>query len=235
MRFDEYSVTPGGRRRAREHGREHAVAARLVAAAAGPLDRVRGIEDDALAQLANPVERAHVGDEIVVSEGRAALGEKETLATECAQLVRDIAHVPRREKLALLHVYHAPGLGRGADEIGLPAEERGDLQHVDELRRDRAVFWRVHIGRHRHAELLSDRAENRAAGPRAGPAKRLHARAIGLVVARLENPLRARVRANVTKLARHFPDELLRLDHARPENVERLWPADLAGADRKNA
>src|SRR5258707_2143846 len=108
MGLDENAVTAGGRRRAREHRREHAVAARLVAAAAGPLHGMRGIENDALAELANPVERAHVSHEIVVSEGRAALGEKETLAAERAQLVRDVAHVPRREKLALLHVHNAP-------------------------------------------------------------------------------------------------------------------------------
>ena len=50
-----------------------------------------------------------------------------------------VRHVPRREELALLHVDGAAGLRRPRPEIGLAAEERRDLQHVDRLRDARAL------------------------------------------------------------------------------------------------
>jgi hypothetical protein len=44
-------------------------------------------------------------------------------------------HVPRRHELALLDVHDLAGLGRGAHEVGLAAQERRDLQHVGDLGR----------------------------------------------------------------------------------------------------
>ena len=63
----------------------------------------------------------------------------------------DVPHVARRQELSLLDVDRLAGAGRGHEEIGLPGQERRDLQHVDDLRRRRAAcegsWMSVRIGR----------------------------------------------------------------------------------------
>ncbi len=53
------------------------------------------------------------------------------------------------------------GLRRGDQQIGLPAEEGRDLQHVDHLGDQRALLGIVHVGDHRQADLLADLGEDR--------------------------------------------------------------------------
>ena len=82
------AVHAGGHGRAGQHRSEFAIAAGGAAESAGALHRVGGIENHGQAFLAHPVERAHVGDEVVVAEGGAALGDEEALAAEGAQFCR---------------------------------------------------------------------------------------------------------------------------------------------------
>src|SRR5439155_25912934 len=91
----------------------------------------RRVEDYAITRLAHPMERAHIGDEIIVTEGRATLRETEFFVAECDELFRNVLHIPRREELAFLHIDRPTSLGRGAEQIRLPAQKRGNLQQVD--------------------------------------------------------------------------------------------------------
>ena len=50
-----------------------------------------------------------------------------------------VAHVVGREELALLDVHDAAGLGRRDEQVGLPRQERRDLQHVGDLGRRRRL------------------------------------------------------------------------------------------------
>ena len=77
------------------------------------------------------------------------------------ELVDDVPHVPGREELALLDVDDLAGLGRGDEEIGLPAEEGRDLEDVDDRRDDRALLALVDVGEDRHAELAPEIGEDR--------------------------------------------------------------------------
>ena len=171
MRLDEYAVAPRRHRRPRQHRSEHAIATRRVPRPAGPLHRVGGVENDAVARLANPIQRAHVDHEIVVAKGRPALGEKEPVMAKRRQLLRDVPHVPRREELPLFHIHHAPRLRRRLDQIRLPAEERRDLQNIDPLRRHRAILRRMHIRGHRHPEFPPDLPEQPATRARSDAAE----------------------------------------------------------------
>ena len=75
---------------------------------------------------------AHVYDEIVVAEGGAALGEGDALVAGVADLLDGVTHVRRGDELAFFDVDGAAGVGGGDEEIGLAAEEGGDLeQEVD--------------------------------------------------------------------------------------------------------
>ena len=84
-----------------------------------------------------------------------------------------LLHVLGREELALLDVDRLAGRGDRVDEIGLAAEERRRLQHVDD-RGDLGDFvFGVHVGQHRHADLPLDLGEDAQALLHADAAKRL--------------------------------------------------------------
>ena len=94
------------------------------------------------------MQRAHIGDQIVVAKCRAAFREAEFLVAEGGELLRNILYVPRREKLAFLYIDGATGFGRRPKQIRLPAEKRRDLQHVDLAPGNFRLGRRMHIRRH---------------------------------------------------------------------------------------
>ena len=93
---------PAASAAARQHRSERRVPGGGVARASGPLHRMRRIEDHVISSLAQPGERAHIGDEIVVAKCRAALGKEKHLRAERVQFLGDVAHIPGREELAFL-------------------------------------------------------------------------------------------------------------------------------------
>src|SRR5205085_561078 len=120
---------------AREHHGHAAVAASHFAtlSTAGHLDAMSGVEDDGPAELTHDCQRTHVGDQVVVSERRAALREHDAVSTNRGDLIDHITHVPWRKELALLHVDTTLRAGRSLDQICLTTEERGNLQHVGDF------------------------------------------------------------------------------------------------------
>ena len=128
----EEGVDAHRRRRPGQRRHELPLAAGGVAAAAGELDRVGGVEADRHAQLAHAcTRRAHVHHQVAVAEGGAALGERARWRLPASRHLRQhVAHVARGQELALLHV-HAPAVpGAGHHQVGLAAEEGRDLEHV---------------------------------------------------------------------------------------------------------
>ena len=108
VRLDEDAGDADGHRRARQHRHEAAVAAGRSPLPARLLHRMGRVEDHRAAGLGHDRQRAHVGDERVVAEARAALGE-ETFVAALDDLGDDVLHVPRRQELALLDVDRAAG------------------------------------------------------------------------------------------------------------------------------
>jgi hypothetical protein len=92
----------------------------------------------------------------------------------------------RGEELALLDVHRLAALGHGADEIGLAAQEGRRLQHVDHRGHRRHLGLGVHVGQHRHAQLLRTLARISRPFSMPGP-RRTAGGAVGLVVAALED------------------------------------------------
>ena len=115
---------------------------RLAAADAvgrrGLLDGVGGVEDDGR-EPAHDGERAEIDDEVVVAEGGAALGEEDALVAGGANFLDAVAHVPGRDELAFLDVDGAAGFAGGDEQVGLTAEERGNLEDIDGFGGDFAV------------------------------------------------------------------------------------------------
>ena len=72
--------------------------------------------------------------------------------------------------------------GDAADEVGLAAEERRRLQHVDHRGGIRHLVLGMHVGQHRHADLTLHFRQDAQALLHAQTPKRLRGTAVGLVV-----------------------------------------------------
>ena len=69
----------------------------------------------------------------------------------------------------------APVRAAAAQQVGLPAEERRDLQHVDRLGHRLALVALVDVGQHRAAEALAHLGQHRDALGQAEAARRCSA------------------------------------------------------------
>ena len=122
---------------------------------------MRRVEHDRASGVAHDRERAHVGDQVVITERRAALAhEMLSVPLAALRLGDNLFHVVRREKLPLLDVDGFAGCRDRLDEIGLAAQERWGLQHVDHRGGGRNFLDRVDVGQHRDADMAPDVGEN---------------------------------------------------------------------------
>src|SRR5205807_9801345 len=104
MHFHKDAVASGRDGSTREHRRQFGIAGCRLPCSARPLHRVRRVEDYAITRLAHPIERAHIGDEIVVTESCAALHETEFFVAERDELFRNVLYIPRREGWSFYYV-----------------------------------------------------------------------------------------------------------------------------------
>ena len=116
-------------------------------------------------------------------------------------------------------------------QISLPAKKRRDLQHVDLFASDLGLSRRVNIGCDRNFQVAANGGKNLAAVAYANSAKRAHRRSIRFVIGRFENEIDIFPRADSRDFLCHSPDELLRFDHAWPENKRGTFPTDRDFAD----
>ncbi len=140
---------------------EFALTTRRAAKPARLLHAVGGVEDHRVAGGCHYRQGTHVVYQRVVAEGDAALGEQDVGVAEGFHLLRHVLHVPWRQELAFLYIHHPARAGGGGEQIGLAAQEGGDLQHIHHLARDGALLLVMHVGEHRHAEALADFGEHR--------------------------------------------------------------------------
>ena len=187
-----------------------------------------GIEDDGIAEGAHDRERAHIDDEIVVAEGGAALRQQDVRVASLQYLVHHVPHILRREELSLLHVDGLAGQRRLIDEIGLPAEERGNLQDVHDLGGGLRLRLGMDVGDDGNVQFLLDLRQHGKSLFEAGPAEAVEGRTVRLVKGRLEN-----VRyAETVGYRLDFPPDVERplqsLQHAGPRKKrQRVSRADL--------
>src|SRR5438105_7902246 len=221
MHLAEERVDAHRGRRARQRSSQRAVAARRVSLRAWLLHRVRGVEADRR-ELSQGDEPAHVDHQVVVAEGRAPFGEQDLRAAALAQLVDDVLHVLGSEELALLDVDGAPGSRSSEEQVRLPAEEGGDLQHVDHLGGASALRRFVHVGEGRQAALLLGPGENAQPFFQAGTAEAPGAGAVGLVEAALEDGREPVLLGDRRDPAGGGHRRGLALDHARAGDEQKL-------------
>ena len=109
----------------------------------------------------------------------------------------DVAHVSRREELSFLDVDDAAGPCRRDQQIGLPAEERRDLQHVGDFGGRRRLRRLVDVGQDGHADLLAHPPQDAEPFGQPRAAKRADRRAVGLVERGFEDVRHAAAGGNV--------------------------------------
>src|SRR5262249_5014024 len=113
-------------------------------------------EDHWCSEASHHAETAEVDHEVVVAEGRSALGQEHVSTSLGSELLDDVPHVPRREELPLLDVDGTAASGARRHQVRLAAEERGDLDQVQYLGRRRHLLGGVDIREDRTAERLAD-------------------------------------------------------------------------------
>ncbi len=184
--FEKQAVDASRYRGTGQERNELRLAAADAVGGRGLLDGMGAVKDDR-GQGTHHGERAEIHDKIVVAEGRAALGEKYAIVAGGAEFFDGVRHVPRRDELTFLDVDGAAGFACGYEEVGLTAEECGDLEDVDRFGGDFAMRGLMDVGQDGKTGLAGEAAEDADAFDEAGAAKTFDAGAVGLVVAGLED------------------------------------------------
>ncbi len=186
-----------------------------LGAAAGELERVGDVVDHRDAVLVEHGEAAHVHHQVVVPERDAPLGHGDLLVAGRARLLDDPQHVVRGHELPLLDVHRPAGPRRGHHEVGLAAEEGGDLEHVADLGGRRALVRLVDVGDHREAGLLLDEPQHPHPLREARAAEASDRAAVGLVEGGLEDQRHAEALGHRGQHVGRLEHQVLALDHAR--------------------
>ena len=105
---------------------------------------MRRIKDRAVSGLANPVERSHIGHEVVISERSAAFRETEFWIAEGDKLVGNISNIPWREKLAFFNIKCATRRRRRAEGQFADTEMLGFATYQSFLRQRRPLLANEH-------------------------------------------------------------------------------------------
>ena len=145
-----------------------------------------------------------------------------------------MAHFRRGQELRLLDVDRGAGAGEGENEIGLAAEEGGQLQHIGDLRHRLGLAGLVDIGEDGNPEPPLHLGEQPQPLGEARPAKGGDGGAVGLVEARLENPRYRQFPGGLGELAGHGHHGFRRFEHIHPaDKNERpvIGEADFADGD----
>jgi hypothetical protein len=211
--LQEDAVSAGRDRRPRQ-GLGVAPQPPTLGAAAGELERVGDVVDHRDAVLVEHGEAAHVHHQVVIAEGDPALGHGHPVVAGGTGLLDDLQQVVRGHELPLLDVDRPAGPRRGDHEVGLPAEEGGDLEHVADLGRRRALVRLVDVGEHRQAGLLLDQPEDAQPLFQAGAAEAADRAAVRLVEGGLENQRQPQTLGHRGQRVSHLDHQVLVLDHA---------------------
>ena len=236
MRLHEESGHSRRHRGASEHRHEFTLASRTSALAARHLHRVRGVEHHRAAGTAHHRKRAHVRHEVVVAERGPAFAEHDVGVPGRPRLVRHVGHVPGREELALLDVHGLAATRDGLDEVGLAAQERRSLEHVDHRRDfvERRVL--VHVGDDRNARLVAHAFEYSQPGFHSRPPKALVRGPVRLVEGRLVDEPDPASLGNPRERVRRLHRQRLGFDDAGAGNEKQLLVvADLEPAEPHRA
>jgi hypothetical protein len=144
------------------------------------------VEHDGPAVASHDGQAAHIDDEVVVAERRAALGQKDSIVPGGCDFVGGVTDVGGRNELALFDVHDTACAAGGDEQIGLPAKERGDLNDVGDGGDGLGLGRLVDVGEDEIALRLHTREDPKAFGE-SRTAVGIDTAAVGFVEAGLED------------------------------------------------
>ena len=97
----------------------------------GLLQAVSGIDDDRKARLPHNGYCPEIDDKVLITECRASLCEHDPVVPGIYNLLCRKLHRLGRKELPFLDVNHLSCTGCGNQQVGLPAQEGRNLQHID--------------------------------------------------------------------------------------------------------
>ena len=187
MRFNENTIRPSRHCGACQHGRILSIPAGLIAATTGHLHRMRGIENHRPAKLPHDRHGTHVRHQIVVAEGRPAVGYKQHLPSSRFGLLHHLPHFLWRKELAFFQIYNHRGARGHLDQICLATEKRRNLDHVHHLRCSACLRFVMNIRQHRHIHFFADGFQNLQPLFQSRPPATFTGSAVRLIIAGFKN------------------------------------------------
>jgi len=156
------------------------------------------IVDDWHAKTLHALEADHIDHKRIVTEGDSPFGQPEPVLIDLRartgfdfpDLLNNILRVPRRQKLAFLHVQAAATRQRrfrtSHDHIGLATQKSGDLHEVDPLGDRLGLIRGVEVSAEPEPRFIANSVHHLQPLHHAGPSKALDGSAIGLIKGSLE-------------------------------------------------
>lgn len=230
--FEEDAVDAGGDGGAGEDGDELGLSAGDSVGGGGCLDGVRAVKYDG-SERAHDRQRSHVDDEIVIAEAGAALGEEDSGVAGGGDLFDCVLHVFRRDELAFFDVDGASGFAGGDEQVGLAAEECGNLEDVAGFRNGRAVRRLVHVGEDGKVCVFGDATEDARAFCQAWTAEAGDGGSVGLVVGGFKDVGNVEIGGYALDGLRHETRVLLAFNDAWAGDEEEAAASDGDAADFK--
>ena len=105
-----------------------------------------GVEDDGDAELAHDDQAAHIDNQVAVAEGGAAFRKNDPVIAGRADLFDRVLHVLRGHELAFFYVDRFAGAAGFDKQVGLAAEEGGDLKDVGDFGGGSGLIGSVDVG-----------------------------------------------------------------------------------------
>lgn len=133
MNFHENAVDAGTGSSTGQITNELALTGRFGTGTARQLNAVGRIKDDRIAEAAHNREGTHVDDQVMIAQADASFGEHDIFITRMDNLIDDILHVFRCQKLAFFYVDAFTRCSSGFDQIRLPAEKGRNLDDIQDF------------------------------------------------------------------------------------------------------
>jgi hypothetical protein len=180
----------------------------------------------------------HVVHQPAVAERRPPLGEQDVRVARLLALPDGVRHVFRGDELRLLDV-DDPAVPRGRlggrlHQVGLPREERRDLDDLADGGGRCGLGGFVDVGRHRQPRFFADAGKDLQALLQPRPAEAMDARAVRLVEARLEDERHVEPGRRLGQPPGRVEHELLALDDARSGDKQQRLAATAAGVSNRD-
>jgi hypothetical protein len=156
VRFHENAVNSSGHCRARDCGSIFTVAARSSTQTARALDGVCGIHHNGASELAHDKKRAHIGNEIAITEAGPAFTKRYAVVAGRFNLTDNCSHIFRSHKLPLLDIDYSSCFACGYDKISLAGKKRRYLKNIANLRNNGALPRLVNISQNWNIERGAD-------------------------------------------------------------------------------